>query len=101
MIKPDNADHVSRRFLGDTPVAIPAQLPLADHPAGVLQRQVETAGRFGERDLLLRHDLGVPQDVHEGLRVGQPGHAQQESRRFDPIVWEGQGYRLRVPRMTK
>ncbi len=75
MVKTDAADHVTRHFLDDGPMTVSAQLPVTEHVVGVLHRQLETAWRFAERDLLLRHDLRIPEDAHEGLRIRKLRHA--------------------------
>src|SRR5688500_16540099 len=63
MVKPDTADGLSGHLLDDAPLTVSAQLPMAKHAVGVLQRHLETTGRFCERDLLLLHDLRIPEDA--------------------------------------
>src|SRR5688572_2992506 len=46
MVQTDTADYVSRRLFDDCPLTVAAQLPLAKHGVGVLQRPVETARLF-------------------------------------------------------
>jgi hypothetical protein len=46
MVKTDTADHVSGQLLDYRPLTVSAQLPLAQHVVGVLQRQIEAARRF-------------------------------------------------------
>lgn len=83
MVKTHTADHVPSRLLDDRPVTVSAPLPLAEHVLGVLQRKVETARWFNQRDLLLLHDLRIPEDAHQGLYICQLRHAQHEARCFD------------------
>ena len=48
--------------------------------------------RAGDRvDLLLPDDLRIPEDAHQGLRIRQLRHAEQEARCFNRIDGDGQG----------
>src|SRR5688572_10277370 len=80
MVKPDAADDLSGRLLDDAPLTISAQFPVAKHAGSILHRHIKTAGRFFECDLLLLHDLRIPEDRHEDLCIGQLRHAQHEAR---------------------
>ena len=91
MIEPNAADYLSRWLLHHRPLAVATQLPVSNHVAGILSREIEAAGRLEQCDLLLLDDLRIPEDTHESLGIGQLRDAQQQSRRFYRTGWKAQG----------
>lgn len=91
MVNTHTPNHVSCRVLDDTPLTVPALLPMADHVHCVLPREIEAAGRLEQCDLLLLDDLRIPEDIHERLGICQLRDAQQQSRRFYRTGWKAQG----------
>lgn len=83
MVKADAADHTRGGFLDHAPLAVSAQFPLTQHVAGILEGELDIAGRFEQCHLLPFHHFRIPHDFHQCLGVLQVRQTQNETRGFD------------------
>lgn len=69
MKKTHAADHSSRRFLHNGPLAVAPLLPVAQHSIDVPDTSIDTAERCSEGNLPLFQDLGILMNAHKRFRI--------------------------------